>query len=644
MSWSPGGARGESKTFLGRAAERRAPANYWGLICMRRQHAMPFGAESAADARTRFRLWAPTAHAVELMTVAGKAAAHPMTAAGDGWWESLAAAPRGARYRYRIDGKLEVPDPASRFNPKDVHGESEVVDPGAFDWTDGGWRGRPWEEAVLYELHVGTFTPEGTFAGVESRLDYLSALGVTAIELMPVADFPGKRGWGYDGVLPFAPDAAYGRPEDLKRLIAAAHARGMMVLIDVVYNHFGPEGNYLHAYARPFFTERHHTPWGAAINFDDAGSRTVRDFFIHNALYWIEEYHADGLRLDAVHAILDDSKPDILVELAERVRSGPGAARHVHLVLENDRNQSRYLERADSGKARWYTAQWNDDIHHAFHVLLTGESDGYYADYAERPAWYLGRCLAEGFAQQGEPSGYREHKRGEPSAQLPPAAFVSFLQTHDQVGNRAFGERLCALAPEAPLRAATVAWLLAPAPPMLFMGEEFAAASPFQFFCDFGPELAAAVTEGRRREFAGFARFRDPAEQARIPDPNDPATAVRSRLDWACLEREPHARWLALYRELLAIRRRRLVPRLARIAGHAGRFEVLGRGAVAVSWRLGDGADLALLLNLGAEAVAVSGRPAGTLLRCEPGDADAAIASGRLPAAAAAVYFAAGEA
>ena len=602
---------------------------------------MPFGAEAAGGDRTRFRLWAPTAQTVQLMLDRSDSPL-PMPDTGEGWREITVEAPSGTRYRYRIDGQLEVPDPVSRFNPDDVHGASEVIAPEAFDWPDEGWRGRPWEEAVVYELHVGTFSPEGTFAGAEARLDYLAGLGVTAVELMPVADFPGRRGWGYDGVLPFAPDAAYGQPEALKRLVAAAHARRMMVFLDVVYNHFGPDGNYLHVYAKRFFTDRHHTPWGAAINFDDAGSRTVRDFFIHNALYWLEEYHFDGLRFDAVHAIADDSRPDILTELAERVRSGPGAVREVHLILENDKNQSRYLARSDSGRPRWHTAQWNDDIHHAFHVLLTGEADGYYADYAKRPAWYLGRCLAEGFAQQGDASVFRDGAaRGEPSAQLPPAAFVSFIQTHDQVGNRAFGERLCMLAQEAPLRAATVAWLLAPAPPMLFMGEEFGAATPFLFFCDFGPELAAAVTAGRRREFARFERFSDPAAQAAIPDPNAPDTFARSKLDWGCTQREPHGRWLKLYRDLLALRREHIVPRLARMDGHAGRFEVLSDGAVLVHWRLGDGSGLTLYLNLAGTPATVAGLPAGRLLWCEPAIDAQALVSGRLAPFTAAYYLAA---
>lgn len=602
---------------------------------------MPFGAESLDRDRTRFRLWAPSAQEVALV-LSSQARRVPMQAAGDGWWERVGVAPPGTRYRYSIDGRLEVPDPASRFNPDDVHGPSEVVDPGTFEWDDGGWRGRPWEEAVFYELHVGTFSPEGTFAGVEARLDYLSGLGVTAIELMPVADFPGKRGWGYDGVLPYAPDAAYGRPEDLKRLIAAMHARGLMLFLDVVYNHFGPEGNYLYAYAPAFFTERHRTPWGSAINFDGENARTVRDFFIHNALYWLEEFHFDGLRLDAVHAIADDSEPDILVELAAAVRCGPGRDRHVHLVLENDRNQARYLERAPDGTAPLYDAQWNDDVHHAVHVLLTGESDGYYADYAEDPARFLGRCLVEGYAYQGEISPYRGHRpRGEPSASLPSAAFVSFLQTHDQVGNRAFGERLVALADEGALRAATAAWLLAPAPPLLFMGEEFGAATPFLYFCDFAAELAAAVTEGRRREFARFARFADPAARAAIPDPNDPRSFERSNLDWNCIGRAPHARWLALYRELLALRREHIVPRLAGMRGNAGGFEVVAAGALAVHWRLDDGARLALYLNLSPSETAIRGQPAGKTLYCEPQGCAAALHGGRLPPWSAAWFLAA---
>ena len=608
---------------------------------MNRSHRMPFGAE-AAGGQARFRLWAPSAARVELALASGNATAYvPMQPLGEGWFESLSAAAPGTRYRFRIDGGLEVPDPASRFNPDDVHGPSVVVDPGDFEWTDGEWHGRPWEEVVLYELHVGTFTPEGTYAAACGRLDYLASLGITAIELMPLADFPGRRGWGYDGVLPFAPDAAYGNPQDLKRLVNGAHARGLMVFLDVVYNHFGPDGNYLHAYARPFFTERHSTPWGAALNYDGPGSRTVRDFFIHHALYWLEEYHMDGLRLDAVHAIIDDGSPHILTELAERVRAGPGRSRHVHLVLENDNNEARHLH--SSGEARGFDAQWNDDLHHAFHVLLTGETDGYYADYADQPARHLGRALAEGFAYQGERSQHRGGAaRGEPSGALSPISFVSFLQNHDQVGNRAFGERLAALADEPALRAAVCAWLLAPAPPLLFMGEEFGAATPFLYFCDFGAELGEAVTRGRRREFAAFARFASAEAQAAIPDPNASETYERSRLDWSCLSAQPHARWLACYRQLLALRREHIVPLLGGLSGPAGCFTATRPAGLVVEWRLARGSRLEIRLNLSSR----EGRfepPSAPLLHCEPGNAAEAFAAGRLPAHAAACYLAVGE-
>jgi malto-oligosyltrehalose trehalohydrolase len=359
---------------------------------------MPFGAELTAAGEVRFRLWAPAAHEVELMLheEAGTRRPLKMSAQPGGWFELVTGEARaGSRYRYRIDGKTEVPDPASRSNPDDIHGPSEVIDAAAFEWDDDAWRGRPWHEAVVYELHVGTFSPEGTFAGVEKKLDHLAELGITAIELMPIADFPGKRGWGYDGVLQYAPESAYGRPEELKSLIAAAHRRGIAVMLDVVYNHFGPEGNYLHLYAPQFFTDKHQTPWGAAINFDSPGSRNVRDFYIHNTLYWLEEYHFDGLRFDAVHAIIDDNEPNIMTEIARAAHNGPGRERHLFLVLENGANHARFL--GPPGATDTFDAQWNDDVHHCLHTLLTGEQDGYYEDYVENPYAMLCRCLAEGF-------------------------------------------------------------------------------------------------------------------------------------------------------------------------------------------------------------------------------------------------------
>ena len=557
-----------------------------------RRHDMPFGAQMTASG-VRFRLWAPGCAEVAL-ELADEPHLRPMRALDGGWPELVLPHVRpGVRYRFQVNDGFRVPDPASRCNPDDVHGASEVIDPGAYDWQDGAWRGRPWEEAVIYELHVGTFSPEGSFDGVRRRLDYLADLGVTAIELMPVADFPGARNWGYDGALPFAPDSRYGRPASLKALVEAAHARNMMVLLDVVYNHFGPEGNYLHVYAHDFFSERQHTPWGAAINFDGAGSREVREFFIQNALYWLEEYHFDGLRLDAVHAIRDDSAQHILAELAERVHARLQGARQVHLVLENDANEARYL-----GSGR-YAAQWNDDLHHALHVLCSSETDGYYADYADDPVRHLGRCLAEGFAYQGEPSGFRgDAKRGEPSAHLPPQAFVGFLQSHDQVGNRAFGERITRLAQKEAVRAAAAIYLLAPGIPLLFMGEEFGAPSPFLFFCDFGADLCEAVTQGRRREFGRFARFASPAAQALIPDPNSEQSFLDSKLDWGSLRQTAQAEWLALYRELIRIRRETMLPLQHALAGDCAEYSVSAPRCLRVAWRLADGSRLQLDANL----------------------------------------------
>ena len=581
---------------------------------MKCAHAMPFGATPGTDG-VRFRLWAPGASRVELeLGDALPTRQLPMPARDEGWFELTTPQARaGTRYRYRIDGELTIPDPASRFNPDDVHGASAVVDPRAFDWPETDWTGRLWHEAVIYELHVGTFSPGGTFAGVQERLDYLVALGVTAIELMPLADFPGARNWGYDGVLPFAPDASYGTPDQLKALVVAAHARGLMVLLDVVYNHFGPEGNYLPRVAPPFFAERHRTPWGAGLNFDGEGSRAVRDFFIHNALYWLEEYQVDGLRLDAVHAILDDSEPDFLSELANAVRAGPGRQRHVHLVLENDRNDARRLVRDARRQPVAFTAQWNDDFHHVVHHLVTGETGGYYRDYARAPLALLGRCLAEGFAYQGDASAFRHGaRRGEPSAALPPEAFVNFVQNHDQIGNRAFGERLHTLAPDGALRGVLAILLLAPSPPLLFMGEEFGAATPFLFFCDFGPDLAAAVRAGRRAEFARFPPFDDEASAQAIPDPGAATTAARSTLEWNSVAQDRHAEWLAFYRRLLALRSARIAPLVPHIVVGAARYRVQGEHALDVRWPLDDGRVLELDARLPIDgATALPAPPTG---------------------------------
>lgn len=572
---------------------------------MKRTHRMPFGANVTAQG-VDFRLWAPAARDVEvgLGDELSSADWHLLHARGDGWFSTTITHARGGlRYRFRIDRRNVVPDPASRFNPGDVHGTSEVVDPAAYEWDDSQWRGRPWHEAVIYEIHVGTFTSGGTFEDVIAKLDDLVALGVTCIELMPVADFPGRWNWGYDGALLFAPDATYGHPDHLKALVAAAHRRGLMVLLDVVYNHFGPEGNYLHVYAPQFFTERHHTPWGAAINFDGADAGHVRSFFVHNALYWLEEYRFDGLRFDAVHAIVDDSAPDILTEIASAVRDGPARERAIHLVLENDHNDAARLVRDVDARPRQYTAQWNDDIHHVLHHVLTGESDGYYSDYLSRPLQHLGRCLAEGFAYQGEASQWRDGAiRGKPSSDLPPTAFVAFLQNHDQVGNRAFGERLHTLTTQRALEAAVAILLLAPSPPLLFMGEEFAAGTPFQFFCDFEPELAAAVVRGRREEFKRFARFADPNEAARIPDPGAKTTFLRSKLDWDSITRPPHVASRNYYQRLLALRQREIVPLIPSIQHEGRTWRVHGEHGLRVHWPMASGTVLTMEANLGDEA------------------------------------------
>jgi maltooligosyltrehalose trehalohydrolase len=610
---------------------------------MKFAHPMPVGAQIEDDGRVRFRLWAPSARSVDLL-LGGADAPRPLLTMPAGWYETIVDDARaGSRYRFLIDGDLPVPDPASRFQPLDLDGPSEVIDPRAFDWPDDGWRGRPWRDAVVYELHVGCFSPEGTFAGVAAKLDHLAALGVTAIELMPIADFPGDRNWGYDGVLPFAPDARYGRPDALKALIVAAHARGIMVLLDVVYNHFGPSGNHLGGYAAPFFTERHHTPWGAAIDFDGPASGPVRSFFVHNALYWLLEYRFDGLRFDAVHAIADHSRTHILDALASEIRAAVEPGRAVHLILENDANQARFLERAAGDGAQRFTAQWNDDFHHCCHVLLTGETGGYYADYAARPAAHLVRCLTEGFAYQGEPSAHRDGApRGAPSRHLPPDAFVGFLQNHDQVGNRALGQRLSALVPPAALELARALLLLAPPIPLLFMGEEWWAAEPFVFFCDFAEPLAGAVRDGRRREFARFPEFADPATRARICDPGASATFESARLDWSALATPTHAARLAETRELLRVRRREIVPLLA--AGWVGADgRVIGGRALDVAWRFADGSRLRVAANLGAAPVAGVAPPDGRCL-WQRADAAASLGAGRLAAWAGAWYRAGGPA
>lgn len=536
----------------------------------------PHGAIMLDAQHTRFALWAPDAFYVSVELEHGKSIA--MLPQADGWFETEVACPAGTRYRFNIDGEMDVPDPASRAQADDVHGWSLVVDPLAYEWRHSQWQGRPWHEAVIYELHVGAL---GGYAAVEQHLPRLAALGVTAIELMPLAQFPGERNWGYDGVLPYAPQSSYGSPEQLKHLIDRAHEHGLAVILDVVYNHFGPDGNYLGQYAAGFFQEEVHTPWGAGIDFN---RREVRDFFLDNALMWLLEYRFDGLRLDAVHAI---DNPDFLQELAQRVRQQVDTGRHVWLMLENELNQASLL-RQD------FDAQWNDDFHNVLHVLLTGETDAYYSDFAQDATAKLARCLGEGFIYQGHTTRHG-HARGEPSADLPPTAFVAFLQNHDQIGNRALGQRLHQLCSPQALNAATALLLLSPMIPLMFMGDEVNASEPFLFFTDHHGDLAEAVREGRRNEFADFAAFQDPERREHIPDPNALSTFTRSAPTFAENEQA------ALYRHLLKLRHQHIVPHLPGAVALGA--QVVADAAVTARWRLGDGSILQIDLNLGATAL-----------------------------------------
>jgi malto-oligosyltrehalose trehalohydrolase len=564
-------------------------------------NARHFGVKLSTDGAT-FRLWAPAAQRVDLLLER----AHPMTRGEDGWFSAeLGGVKAGALYKYRVDDEIDVPDPASAFQPQDVAGPSEVIDHSVFSWQARDWRGRPWRDTALLESHVGTFTPGGTYLATIERLDDLVATGFTALELMPLADFAGRRNWGYDGVLWYAPDSAYGRPEDLKRLIDEAHLRGLMVFLDVVYNHFGPEGNYLSRYAPSFFTEAQ-TPWGSAIDYR---VRQVRDFAIQNALYWLSEYRFDGLRLDAVHAIAEPGEVSMLHELSHAVGDlARASGRHIHLVLENDDNVASLLDADQDPPQGKYRAQWNDDYHHAWHVLLTREQQGYYSDYTAAPLRAIARALQSGFVYQGEPSAHRGRQaRGEPSGALSPLAFVNFLQNHDQIGNRALGDRLESLASEQAVEAALAITLLAPTIPMLFMGEQWGSTAPFPFFCDFHGELAEAVRQGRRREFAqAYAKYGD-----EVPDPLDERTFHSAVLDWNT--RDPKSsRRLTLVRELLSIRRREIVPRLPDIK--FDKASASDDGLLLASWRLADGASLQLLANLSDRGIDKPGDLTGTKL------------------------------
>ena len=551
----------------------------------------------------QFRLWAPAAKRVELLLDRP----HAMQRGEEGWFTTeIAGAQAGTRYKFRIDDEVDVPDPASDFQPDDVFGPSEVIDRESFAWRATDWRGRPWQEAVIVEAHVGTFTPEGTYRAMIEKLDHLIETGITALELMPLADFAGSRNWGYDGVLWYAPDSAYGRPDDLKTLIDTAHRRGLMVMLDVVYNHFGPEGNYLGRYAPSFFTEAQ-TPWGSAIDYRVP---QVRAFAIENALHWLRDYRFDGLRLDAVNSIVEPGGLSLLHDLS--VAAGQLSAetgRHIHLVLENGDNRASILDATQDPPLGKYRAQWNDDYHHAWRVLMTGEKQGYYCDYQRAPMSDIARSLSSGFVYQGEVSAFRGGKRGEPSGHLAPIAFINFLQNHDQIGNRALGDRLETYANPPAIEAALAVLLIAPGIPMLFMGEEWGSKAPFPFFCDFSGDLADAVRNGRRSEYAwAFAEFGDD-----VPDALAASTRDSAVLDWNERDAPAPRKRLALVRELLQIRGLEIVPRLAGAA--FGGAQAAANSLLTAHWRMGDGATLRLVANLSDQPIShAPGVPAGTLI------------------------------
>ncbi|KQS96854.1 malto-oligosyltrehalose trehalohydrolase [Rhizobium sp. Leaf391] len=552
-----------------------------------------------------FTLWAPLQQTVSLR-IDGEED-RPMQRHEEGWHVLPLNTPKnGLRYGFLLEDGVTVPDPASRFQPDGPHGLSELIDLGACEWQALDWKGRPWEESVIYELHIGTFTPKGTYEMAVSRLDHLADLGVTALQLMPLNEFSGSRGWGYDGVLPYAPFHGYGRPEDLQHFIDEAHQRGLNVFIDVVYNHLGPDGNYLPSYA-PIFSERHKSAWGQGINLDGDAARRVRDYFIENALYWLEDFRFDGIRFDAVHALKDDGKPHFLTELATRVReSFPD--RHIHLIVENEENDSQLLQRDADGKPSLFTAQWNDDVHHVLHAAATGEDFGYYKDYARDYGKIL-RALAEGFVFQGENMPYRGTPRGQPSGHLPPTSFISFIQNHDQIGNRAKGDRFTEATTSAQRRALSAIYLLLPQIPMIFMGEEWDSRQPFPYFCDFDDDLNRIVREGRRKELSRLPGFVEISKEE--IDPTRPETSRHARLDWENLSKPDNVAHLAHYKALLEVRRNSILPRLAGIKT-GGHGSVAG-SVIEVRWQTADG-QLALITNLSDADERFPGNSRGTVL------------------------------
>jgi maltooligosyltrehalose trehalohydrolase len=555
-------------------------------------------------AGVRFRVWAPAVDRVEVELIEPRQIV-AMQRDADGVWSGLVPQARpGSRYWYRLNGKTSRPDPYSRSQPEGPHGPSQVVDPNAHTWHDQAWRGQGIQGLAIYQLHIGTATPGGTFDSLIAQLPRIKALGVNAIEPLPVAEFPGQRNWGYDGVDLFAPAHVYGGPDALKRLVDAAHQNGLAVILDVVYNHFGPDGNYLREYSPEYFTERYHTPWGEAINYDGPRSIFVRKFVLDNACYWLHEFHADGFRLDATHAIFDSSPRHLLAELTTTVRDSLPDDRHVVLIAETHENDVRYLQPVAEG-GFGLDAVWADDFHHTLRRFLAGDHEGYFADY-EGSLEEVARCIEQGWLYEGQPtvSSGREEKRGTPARDRPAWQFVYTLQNHDQVGNRAFGERLHHQIDPDSFRAASTLLLFLPYTPLLFMGQEFAASSPFQYFTDHAPDLGKLVTEGRRKEFQAFSQFADPHTRDEIPDPQAESTFLTSKLRLEEAETQAEtaegASLQALYRRLLDLRRTDSV--LAVQDRHAMQASALADDVLSVRrWRTSPRQqERVLLVNFGA--------------------------------------------
>ncbi len=559
---------------------------------------LPVGAEVLADGGVHFRVWAPRRRRVEVVLESGGPGAGASAALepeGGGWFSGrLAAARPGSRYRYRLDGGEAFPDPAARFQPDGPHGPSEVIDPRSFAWRDHGWRGVTLTGQVLYELHLGTFTPEGTWEGAIRRLADLAQTGITVVEVMPVADFPGRFGWGYDGVDLFAPTRLYGRPDDMRHFVDAAHALGLGVLLDVVYNHLGPDGNYLKQYSNHYFSDKHTTEWGEALNFDGPDNGPVREFFIANAAYWIDEFHLDGLRLDATQTLFDDSSEHILRAISRAARAA-ARGRNILLIAENESQQARLVRPAEQGGYE-LDGLWNDDFHHSACVALTGHREAYYHDFLGTPQELLS-AIKHGYLFQGQRYAWQKQRRGTPTFGLPPAVFITYLENHDQVANSGRGLRLHQLSSPGRCRALTALFLLAPGTPMLFQGQEFASTRPFLFFADHNPELAKLVRKGRREFLAQFHSLAAPEWADILADPANPETFARCKIDWS--ERERHAEVHALHADALRLRREEPVFRAQQPGGTDG--AVLGTQAFVLRFFGADGEDRLLLVNLGCD-------------------------------------------